>query len=46
MGNSGNEVLSYTVERKFLAGISVEEFVKHIIQSHIKNESIIEDDAE
>ena len=46
MENTRNETINYTIERKFLAKISVAEFVKRIIQSHIDNESIIEDDAE
>ena len=40
MENTRNETISYTIERKFLARISVKEFVSHIIQSHIKSESI------
>ena len=36
---------SYTVERKFLAKISVAEFVRRIIQSHIKYGSKPEDAA-
>ena len=40
------ESTSYTIERKFLAKISVTEFVSRIIQSHIKSESKLEDVAE
>ena len=40
MENTRNETISYTIERKFLARISVTEFVSRIIQSHIKSESI------
>lgn len=40
MENTRNETIGYTVERKFLARISVKEFVNRIIQSHINSESI------
>ena len=40
------ESASYIIERKFLAKISVTEFVSRIIQSHIKSESKPEDVAE
>ena len=40
LDDTKKEVISYTVERKFLALISVKEFVNRIIQSHINSESI------
>lgn len=39
MANTRNEIISYTIERRFLARISVKEFVSRILKSHIKNES-------
>ena len=41
-----NESTSYTIERKFLAKISITEFVSRIIQSHIKSEKKFEDAVE
>ena len=38
LGNTKKETISYTVERKFLAKISVTEFVIRIIKSHITSE--------
>lgn len=46
MEKSKNQIKRYTIERKFLAKISVTEFVSRIIQSHIKSESKPEDVAE
>ena len=46
MDNTRNESISYTIERKYLAQISVTEFVSRMIQSHIKSESKPKDVAE
>ena len=46
MAKAQNESRSYTIERKFLARISVTEFVSRMIQSHIESENIKKDSAE
>ena len=46
MENARSETISYTIERKFLARISVTEFVSRIIQSHIESENIKKASAE
>lgn len=42
MKNSKPQAISYTIEREFLAKITVTEFVNRIIQHHIKNPSVKE----
>ena len=42
MENKRNETITYTIERKYLAHISVKEFVRRIVKSHIKSETIKE----
>lgn len=37
--NDGSETIRYTVEREFLAKITVAEFVSRIIQSHVKDQT-------
>lgn len=37
MKNKQYEVISYTIEREFLAKINITELVSRIIQAHIKN---------
>ena len=40
MDSTRSESISYTIERKFLAQISVTEFVSRVIQSHRESESM------
>ena len=41
MENAKSETTSYTVEKKFLARISVTELVSRMLKYHIQNESIL-----
>ena len=42
MKNGKPQTISYTIEREFLGKVSVAEFVNHIIQNHVKNQSVKE----
>ena len=39
MKNGKQETIRYTIEREFLAKITVAELVNRIIQTHVKNQS-------
>ena len=42
MKNSKPQTISYTIEREFLAKVTVAEFVNRIIQNHVKNLTVKE----